>query len=298
MSDHEENLEEMSTMASGAVHGNAAPIGDDDETEENNENYIKRKDFLEELQLRAIVKECISEIKKEKNNSLNEDEELRLVIRKLISEVKKDVEDAPNESTAINLLEELLKQILPILETNYKTLTSNLDQRQSFRAHIVNAVDSALKTEDVNREGGEEEKAEEDLLNLDNQEELEEVEIKVADTDLDPLSDEDKFIDIEEPQPEEEKDDFGIEGQDETGKAMAKKTFDNIEKNIVETYDILNDPNDQEIFKEYLITNLKLYFDKFEKELGNVTEPTTDEYEQEIAADTSLWGNNGETKEN
>lgn len=288
MSDHEENLEEMSTMASGAVHGNAAPIGDDDETEENNENYIKRKDFLEELQLRAIVKECISEIKKEKNNSLNEDEELRLVIRKLISEVKKDVEDAPNESTAINLLEELLKQILPILETNYKTLTSNLDQRQSFRAHIVNAVDSALKTEDVNREGGEEEKAEEDLLNLDNQEELEEVEIKVADTDLDPLSDEDKFIDIEEPQPEEEKDDFGIEGQDETGKAMAKKTFDNIEKNIVETYDILNDPNDQEIFKEYLITNLKLYFDKFEKELGNVTEPTTDEYEQEIAADTSL----------
>jgi hypothetical protein len=288
MSDHEENLEEESTMASGAVHGNAAPLKDDDETEENNENYIKRKDFLEELQLRAIVKECISEIKKEKNNSLNEDEELRLVIRKLISEVKKDVEDAPNESTAINLLEELLKQILPILETNYKTLTSNLDQRQSFRAHIVNAVDSALKTEDVNREGGEEERAEEDLLNLDNQEELEEVEIKVADTDLDPLSDEDKFIDIEEPQPEEEKDDFGIEGQDETGKAMAKKTFDNIEKNIVETYDILNDLKDQEIFKEYLITNLKLYFDKFEKELGNVTEPTTDEYEQEIASDTSL----------
>jgi hypothetical protein len=288
MSDHEENLEEESTMASGAVHGNAAPSKDDDETEENNENYIKRKDFLEELQLRAIVKECISEIKKEKNNSLNEDEELRLVIRKLISEVKKDVEDAPNESTAINLLEELLKQILPILETNYKTLTSNLDQRQSFRAHIVNAVDLALKTEDVNREGGEEERAEEDLLNLDNQEELEEVEIKVTDTDLDPLSDEDKFIDIEEPQPEEEKDDFGIEGQDETGKAMAKKTFDNIEKNIVETYDILNDLKDQEIFKEYLITNLKLYFDKFEKELGNVTEPTTDEYEQEIASDTSL----------
>ncbi len=288
MSDHEENLEEESTMASGAVHGNAAPIKDDDDTEENNENYIKRKDFLEELQLRAIVKECISEIKKEKNNSLNEDEELRLVIRKLISEVKKDVEDAPNESTAINLLEELLKQILPILETNYKTLTSNLDQRQSFRAHIVNAVDLALKTEDVNRDGGEEERAEEDLLNLDNQEELEEVEIKVTDTDLDPLSDEDKFIDIEEPQPEEEKDDFGIEGQDETGKAMAKKTFDNIEKNIVETYDILNDLKDQEIFKEYLITNLKLYFDKFEKELGNVIEPTTDEYEQEIASDTSL----------
>ena len=285
MSNHEENLEEESTMASGAVHGNAAPIGDDDE--ENNENYIRRKDFLEELELRAIVRECISEIKKEKNNSLSEDEELRLIVRNLISEVKKDVEDAPNESTAINLLEELLKQILPILETNYKTLTTNRDQRESFRAHIVNAVDLALRTEDVNREGGEEE-AMEDSLGLDDQEELEEVEIKVADTGLDPLSDEDKFIDIEEPEPEQERDDFGIEGQDETGKAMAKKTFDNIEKNIVETYDILNDPNDQDVFREYLITNLKLYFDKFEKELGNVTEPTTPEYEQEVGADTTL----------
>lgn len=285
MSNHEENLEEESTMASGAVHGNAAPIGDDDE--ENNENYIRRKDFLEELELRAIVRECISEIKKEKNNSLSEDEELRLIVRNLISEVKKDVEDAPNESTAINLLEELLKQILPILETNYKTLTTNRDQRESFRAHIVNAVDLALRTEDVNREGGEEE-AMEDSLGLDDQEELEEVEIKVADTGLDPLSDEDKFIDIEEPEPEQERDDFGIEGQDETGKAMAKKTFDNIEKNIVETYDILNDPSDQDVFREYLITNLKLYFDKFEKELGNVTEPTTPEYEQEVGADTTL----------
>ena len=69
---------------------------------------------------------------------------------------------------------------------------------------------------------------------------------------------------------------------------MAKKTFDNIEKNIVETYDILNDPSDQDVFREYLITNLKLYFDKFEKELGNVTEPTTPEYEQEVGADTTL----------
>jgi hypothetical protein len=30
-----------------------------------------------------------------------------------------------------------------------------------------------------------------------------------------------------------------------------------------------------------LITNLKLYFDKWEKELGEVIEPTTDEYEEE-----------------
>ena len=30
-----------------------------------------------------------------------------------------------------------------------------------------------------------------------------------------------------------------------------------------------------------MITNLKLYFDKWEKELSDVVEPTTDEYETE-----------------
>ena len=56
---------------------------------------------------------------------------------------------------------------------------------------------------------------------------------------------------------------------------------DNIEKNISETYAILHDEEDEKLFEDYLITNLKLYFDKWEQELGPVTEPTTDEYEAE-----------------
>ena len=43
----------------------------------------------------------------------------------------------------------------------------------------------------------------------------------------------------------------------------------------------MSDPEDKKTFKDYLITNLKLYFDKWEKELGDVIEPTTDEYETE-----------------
>ena len=60
-----------------------------------------------------------------------------------------------------------------------------------------------------------------------------------------------------------------------------KDAFTNIEKNITETYAILHDEKDEKLFKDYLVTNLKLYFDKWEKELGAVTEPTTDEYEAE-----------------
>ena len=138
MSDHEENLEEESTMASGAVHGNAAPIKDDDETEENNENYIKRKDFLEELQLRAIVKECISEIKKEKNNSLNEDEELRLVIRKLISEVKKDDKEAEkevNEQVEDEINEEVEEELNESFVTDRNTLRRK--QREDLNKRLT-----------------------------------------------------------------------------------------------------------------------------------------------------------------
>ena len=64
---------------------------------------------------------------------------------------------------------------------------------------------------------------------------------------------------------------------------MSQRTFDRIEKNIIDTYAILNDEKDEKLFKDYLITNVKLYFDKYEKELGNVVEPTTNEYEAEKA---------------
>ena len=38
---------------------------------------------------------------------------------------------------------------------------------------------------------------------------------------------------------------------------------------------------DKKIFVDYLITNMKLYFDKFEGELATeLSEPTTPEYEQ------------------
>ena len=40
------------------------------------------------------------------------------------------------------------------------------------------------------------------------------------------------------------------------------------------------DPEDQELFFDYLITNLKLYFEKFEEELApGVQEPTNQAYD-------------------
>ena len=178
------------------------------------------------------------------------------------------------------MLEDLLKSILPNLETQYKSLTTNKAQRDSFRAHVVNAVSELLDTEDLNRDSSLSQEAE--VESLEEQEVDEEVNIKVSDVDA-PADD--KFIDIDpEPKEIEEPDTFALAGQDETGRAMAQEAYNDIEKNIADTYAILHDDTDQKLFRDYLITNLKMYFDKYEKELGAVMEPTTDEYEAEAKA--------------
>tara|TARA_R100001594_G_scaffold148270_1_gene203035 strand:+ start:3674 stop:4588 length:915 start_codon:yes stop_codon:yes gene_type:complete len=284
------NIDEISAMAAGAAEGAASNSSQKRKNISMPEGYYTNRDqFLEELKLRKVVQEIVKDIRKEaivtENKKVGEEQKLRQLIRTLIAEAKKDLEDTPYSSTAINLLEDLLKQILPNLESEYKTLTTAKAQRDSFRAHLVNAVSNLIETEKINKAGGEA-AVEDELLDLDEAELEEDVDLKVSDVDA---GAEEKFIDIEpEPQVEEEpeeEDNFGLEGQDETGRALAKEAFNNIEKNIAETYAILHDERDEELFEDYLVTNLKLYFDKWEEELGTVVEPTTDEYETERTED-------------
>jgi hypothetical protein len=114
---------------------------------------------------------------------------------------------------------------------------------------------------------------------------LEEQDIEVDITgDEMAADDEEKKIPVEDddqPSPEE---DFGagLEDMDETGRNMAFTSFKKVSQYILDAYDSLANPKDKEVFTEYLITNLKLYFDKFEDELQNtVQEPTSQSYDQQ-----------------
>ena len=76
------------------------------------------------------------------------------------------------------------------------------------------------------------------------------------------------------------RDEFGLEDQDETGRYMAYASFKKIETSIIDSYELLSNPEDQELFYDYLIANAKLYFDKFEGELSpDVSEPTNQAYD-------------------
>jgi|TARA_R110002020_G_C16188115_1_gene765317 hypothetical protein len=244
----------------------------------------------EEKILRENIRQMIRFVKQKRATQAQLDEQkLRGIIQKLIEieELKEALPDdkpTPNKSTGINVLEDLLKKIIPQLEIDFRQLTTSDEQRKSFRAHIINAVINTLTPTTVNTQAGDAE------AEIDAGEEAdaleEEVDIEIG------AEDDEKFIDIrtdaeksaeeeeeEEADPQEE---FGagLEGADETGRNVAFQSFNKVEGPIIDAYELLSNDEDQELFYDYLIANLKLYFDKFESELSpTVEEPTNQAYE-------------------
>jgi len=232
------------------------------------------KELKEEKRLRKVVRSLLENYLAEKQEKVMlEENRLRGVIRSLIKEVSADVPDEqPQRSTGINVLEDTLKVIIPIIEDAYKGLTTSKEQRDSFRAHILNAVENSLAPVDITAgaEGSQEE----------NEEELEE------EVSLDIDVEEDRFIPVrDQDQPEEEvspedQDSFqDLSGMNVTGRNFAATTFNKIENQIQDAYESLADEEDRKLYKEYMLTNLKLYFDRFEEELQpTLPEPESPDY--------------------
>ena len=243
-------------------------------TKKIKEHYIDRNAFMQETILREAIRNIIAKADK---RAKTEENVLRGVIKKLILEGEAD--RVPHASTAINFLEDLLKSVLPGIEQDYKSLTTKKEQRDSFRSQLVSSVNSSLETANINSRASRlaaDGSVGEEFIEID-----EEIEIDITDDD--------KFIDID-PSIEDEGEEEGDENQtageaNATGAKLAAQSFDSIQKQILESYNTLSDDEDQKTFQDYLITNLKLYFDKWEKELGEVIEPTTDEYEKESDAE-------------
>jgi len=213
-----------------------------------------------------------------------------------------------------------LKKMITTLRTDYKRMTTSKTQRDSFRAHMISAVKKALAPSLVNDTylsgdtkllaeptpefGGpnsdeevygseqimseptpdetppEEPEEDEDDDLMKSLDALEEAEI---DIDLEGEEQpEDKKIPVEDDDQPNEVEEFSAElsDLDETGRNMAFTCFKKISQYILDAYDTLANVEDKKIFVDYLITNMKLYFDKFEDELQKeVTEPSTQQYD-------------------
>lgn len=244
----------------------------------------------EEKILRENIRQLIRHVKQKK---LSEEEEIRnslkilmrLELKQMLSESETpDNDPSPNKSTGINVLEDLLKKIIPVLGTDFKLMTTDEDQRDSFRAHVVKAIVDTLTPVETNNQAA---------LATENLDE--EIDVEIGETD------EDKFIDIrtdaekkEEEEPADPRDEFGqgLEDSDKTGRNIAFNTFKKVQSSIIDSYELLDNPEDQELFYDYLIANAKLYFDKFEDQLApSVQEPTNQAYQMakdEEGAETEL----------
>ena len=208
--------------------------------------------------------------------SVIEEHKLRIQLRGIILEQTLNETEDPtvdvHDNTGINTLKDLMKNtnVLSTLREVYKTLTTDENQKNSFRAHIVKWVQDTLAPVRLN-----------DTDAQDTQSVNEELGV-----DIEGVNDE-MFIDAsdgsEKEQPEvgdEENKMSAISGEDTTGRNKAERVYPTIEKSIIDYYAELDNPEDQEMFYDYLIANLKLYFDKWDSEMSKgVVEPTNDEYE-------------------
>jgi hypothetical protein len=247
----------------------------------------------EEKRLRIKIREGLKKFftKKSKEHettiaSILQEHELRLRLRNIIFEQSMILEQEDpttdiHDSTGINTLKELLKNtsVLSSIRDVYMGITTETDQRKSFRAHIVQWIKDTLAPINLN-----------DTESLDQTEPdaiAEDMGIDILGVEASPL-DMEKFIpasdgsDKKKKKKNDDDDQLAVlAGEDTTGRNKAKRIYGNIETSIIDYYGELDNPKDQEMFYDYLIANMKLYFDKWENMMNSkLQEPESEEYDQ------------------
>ena len=317
----DEPIEEASAMGSaaggvGSVEGYSGRKKKN-RNKETNYPYMteseKQKMLKEELTLRKHIRTLIE---RKHQKRLEEEQTLRDFIRKIIKEAK--IEDSPTKSTGINKLVSVLKIVLPTIEKSYKSLTTDKAQRESFIKHYIHAIINTLSPQDAMEaalEGGAAPMAESLIMEQEadptkfidvgirTDAEKEEEEATAA-----AEKEEENKVSKEEAAETKKMDDEAIEdiggekqpfpelpGLDLTGRDEAidvyKKTIDAITRG----YGKLHMEKDEEHFKDYLITNLLLYRDKFEADVGGeLADLTTPEYEAAAGDKEKYMGGEGE----
>ena len=233
--------------------------------------------------VRMKIGKSINEQKNRHRSIIKEEQRLRTIIRELLKEG--DISDMhPHRSTGINVLEDVLKKMITTLRTDYKRMTTNKGQRDSFRAHMISAVKGSLAPSLVNDTylQGTDTLMAEPTPEIDTADSLgDDLDLQLQEIDIE-IEDDEKKIPVEDDDKPDEKEEFGsgLDGLDETGRNMAFTTFKKISQYILDAYDMLANDEDKKIFVDYLITNMKLYFDKFEQEIQkDVDEPSTQQYD-------------------
>ena len=219
---------------------------------------IDRKQFIEELLLRKAIRKAIRVVNERKGSHTQEEKQLKQFIRGMIKE-----QALGRDSTGVVALDDTLKSFVENMGEEYKSLKTDKAQRLSFREHILKFVENLFQELDgIIDAGGTIEEA--------------------IDIDIDDTPDEEKFIEVRpekiaraEKETEEEEavasEDAGleaVEGMDPTGHSYAKDFFKGqIKTPIANAYKkLVGSVEDRDVYKDWMMINLKIYFENFEED--------------------------------
>ena len=295
-----EELMEMS--ASGAASG----FGGNAFAKPNKEESKMRQELQTEMMMREYIRNKIKkQLHEEKKRSEQQEYQLRLVIRGLIKEAKEMANPHPN--TGINKLRDAFRKAKPTLKTKYQQLTSTSEQRETFTAHMLRAfvrlydeldalqaqgdIESSLQDIESSAgapagEGDLEAPPENTEDNLDSLLEaiLKEVDVNITDDEIDVVTDEDEKEkeanksqtqkDFEKKKEKDaEKADFGGDlAGDTTGRNQAFDAFRLVQSYFSDAYLDLANEDDQKMYRDWCLYNLKLLFQNFEESLPQAPE--------------------------
>ncbi len=255
---NENKLDEMSAMAAGATTGHV-----DSNKGRKKKMKIDRKIFMEELELRKTIRKALLLRETKRKKQLSEEQQLRHFIRQLIKEAKEEVTNFDN--TGLNFLAEFFRDSLKQMEVGFKSLKTNQQQRDSFKAHLIKNLETLVKREAEqmsiggDRAASDQELEEEINLSID-----EPVDDKILDLGLDKKS------------KKADKDNYQFQrmsDHEQTGAERAEEVFDQIKDNALEQIRKLHDPEDRAKFIDYMTPNLVSWIEQWNGGLQKQAEP-------------------------
>jgi len=256
---------------------------------------MKREDLFESIEkqiiaekvYRAQIRKKLGEFKVLQEAKAKRQLVLEKLFRKKLREDLKSLTLLPeakkstyiHNTTGMNALEDLFSNtnLLSVLESDYKILTTSYEQRRDYRERIMQLVLSIFSQENLKKDD-ETKSLKESLHRLYEQDDPD-IQITVDDDDLP----DDKVVGPKRDEMEKEKEqkkedsenaDAMDKKEDATGVRRAELAFKKIENSIKTAYETLGNPADQQEFKRFLIANLGMYFKRFEEALSN--EPKAD----------------------
>jgi len=220
---------------------------------------IKREEFLREIQeekhLRKMIRKGIALIESRKKG---EEYTLRKIIKNLVLEAKaKNMK--VHDDTGLNYLEELFSStsFVTDLKKAYTSMTTSPRQRESFRAHVLNALEGLLDRDELNRqEDSETEEASTSLKATPGVGGETNINLNITDNETE-KEQESADIDMQKFQM--------LPGMDETGAAAAETIWPSLESNIKNLLIKARDPRDRSLFEKYLVDNIIAYFKEWEE---------------------------------